>query len=241
MGMTRLKTLLVALFVLAGPALSTAQADDTLQPQLQQLLERYLASARLANLAGAMTLVDAATLERWNRDRAAAQVELGRAAFDSFSTEAFVMEPSGEEASAYGVARRLGTPIELAAYFKRQPDGWRVSGIEAFANPDSAEKAADRGPEPITAWDPEKLISLHGRIVETGLIGDAAFAVLRVTVDQAGSPSQAYDTVLYLPKPADLAGIGVPLESLTPWSWLTVEGARHRTKPLKLLVTRLQR
>jgi hypothetical protein len=33
----------------------------------------------------------------------------------------------------------------------------------------------------------------------------------------------------------------VPIESLTPWTWVSAEGARHRTKPLKVLVTRLRR
>jgi hypothetical protein len=89
--------------------------------------------------------------------------------------------------------------------------------------------------------DRHSRFSLRGRVVSTRLVEDEVLAVLRVTVDQAGAPSQAYDVAVYLPRPDLLAQMGLPLDSLVPWTWLSVEGARHRTKPLKVLATRVSR
>jgi hypothetical protein len=235
------RRILRLLILVLAPLLASVAHAEPLRDELVALLDRHVAAARLGSRAGIEALAAAETRERWARDPAAARRELLAAAQDSVAVEALVVTEPDRAASLYGVARRLGRPVELGAHFVREADGWRVAEIETFANPDTVQRPPDLDAEPVDVWNPQAMIPVIGRIVEVRQAGDEAMAVVRVTVDQEGAPSQAYDVALYLPTPQDMAAIGVPIESLTPWTWVSAEGARHRTKPLKVLVTRLRR
>ena len=238
----------IGLCLLAAISISAA-ADDVLQRELSDLLQRYFTAVNADNFKEALNLRTGSSRAEIEKELAdagnrTATLKMMKAMTpERFETQHFEGTPAGAEATLYVIATktlpeelakqqgRQSARAEVTAQFRKEGNSWRVENITFTGDPDKVKRSPDEKFEPEEAFNMERRTSINGRVIRTRFETDHSVVIVRVLDEEI---------VALLPSRKELEGYSFDFDSILPWHTVNVRGHLHKSNPLKLLATELK-
>ena len=236
----------ISFCLLAALALPAA-AQDSLQRELADLLQRYFTAMNAGNVKEALELRTATSRaeiekELANSKERAANLAMMRAMTpEQFEAQHF--ERAASEAALYVIATKTFSPeiakaqgrksarVEAIAQFRKEGESWRLDNLMLTGDPDKVKRSPDETYEPQSAFNMDRRTSISGRVVRTRFEADHSVVIVRVLDEEI---------VALLPSRKELEGYKFDFDDILPWRTVNVQGHLHKQNPLKLFAIGLK-
>ena len=142
-----------------------------------------------------------------------------------------VQDLSARQAGARRAAPGTTAHSELKLGFARQGNAWKLDDLLYGPDPAKIVACKDDRNEPMSAYDPDKDVSIGGPIVRVDFHPDYTLIVVRV-VDE--------ENCAFLPGREEIARHGIDPAKLVPYAIVDMRASPHRSNRQKVLVEHLK-
>lgn len=224
----------------AGEATQARPMDGPLQQQLLALYNRYNAAIASGKLETALALRSTAvrtalaTQLKTAKDQQDYLAGVREMIPDRLELRHASISDAGDKALLIVLAdKRLPSgpaQNELDMGFVKEGGVWKLGDLVQGPGPADINRCRDATPQPVSAFDTSKLVSLTGRIERVDFLPDHTLVMLL-----AGNT----ETCALLPSRAMLQQHGLDPAILQPYRYAAITGAAARANPQKVMVNNI--
>ena len=248
----RLCCVVLALLLAAAPRSHAKPLDPALQQQLLALYDGYNKALAAGKLTEALAFRSAETRARAQKEMKTAKdrqefLVMAKATIpDTMEVRHATINAAGDKAELLTVVSKTFPPgrqvpngpppgttahSELTLGFARQGNAWKLDDLLYGPDPAQIVACKDDRNEPMSAYDPDKDVSIGGPIVRVDFHPDYTLIVVRV-VDE--------ENCAFLPGREEIARHGIDPARLAPYAIIDMTASPHRSNRQKVLVEHLK-